>query len=286
MPTAARLSTSFAGCRRNSGIQRWPPPRNEGGNMEGLFFEGVKEKEVEITGGSCAVPVLYREVFAVAGIFPAPTLKLRDLLPTSKLVPVEVMPGKGLLAVMAFDYRDTSIGPYRELAIAVPARYRPRVNPVLIPPLRMAASLSFEAFVWQLPVTTEIALHAGIDIWGYPKFMADIGLEETEDTVTFTLEEKGRQILTLEVKKSQPRMKTYFDFNTYTVKDRELLFTPLRGMSSSLGRSFLPGTARMTLGEHEISRKIREIAPGKSVHSLYIPRAQMLLPEAEMRLAL
>ncbi len=254
--------------------------------MEGLFFADVEQREVQITGGSCAVPILYREVFAVAGIFLAPTLKLRDLLPTSKLVPAEVMPGKGLLAVMAFDYRDTSIGPYRELAIAVPARYRPRVNPMLIPPLRMAASLSFEAFVWQLPVTTEVALHAGIDIWGYPKFMAEIGFEEGEETVTCTLEEQGRHILSLEVKKSLPRMKTYFDFNTYTVKDRELLFTSIRGLSTSLGRSFLPGTARMTLGEHEISRKIREIAPGKSIHSLYIPRARMLLPEAEQRLPL
>ncbi len=254
--------------------------------MEGWLPEEVEQKEVAITGGSCAVPVIYREVFAVAGIFLAPTLKLRDLLPTSKLVPAEVMPGKGLLAVVAFDYRDTSIGPYREVGIAVPARYRPRFNPMLVPPLRMAASLSYEAFVWQLPVTTETALHAGIDIWGYPKFLAEIEFEEGEEEVTCTLKEKGSLILTLEVKKSLPRMKTYFDLNTYSVKDRELLFTSIRGISSSLGRSFLPGTARITLGEHEISRRIREIAPGKSIHSLYIPRARMLLPEAEKRLAL
>ncbi|MBC7253352.1 MAG: acetoacetate decarboxylase family protein [Actinobacteria bacterium] len=254
--------------------------------MEGLFLEEVEQKEVAISGGSCAVPVLYREVFAVAGIFLAPTLKLRDLLPTSKLVPVEVMPGKGLLAVMAFDYRDTSIGPYREMGIAVPARYRPRLNPMLIPPLRMAASLTFEAFVWQLPVTTDIALRAGVDIWGYPKFLGEIEFEEGDKAVTCTLKEKGEHILTLEVRKSPPRMKTYFDLNTYTVKDRELLLTPIRGISTSLGRSFIPGTARIALGEHGISRKIREIAPGKSIHSLYIPRARMLLPEAERRLAL
>lgn len=262
------------------------PPRDGGGGMEGLFFEDVQQREMEITGGSCAVPVLYQEVFAVAGIFLAPTLKLRDLLPTSKLVPAEVMPGKGLLAIMAFDYRDTSIGPYREMGIAIPVRYRPRFNPVLIPPLRMAASLSFEAYVWQLPVTTETALHAGIDIWGYPKFLGEIDFEEDEKTVTSTLKEKGQHILTLEVKKSMPRLKTYFDISTYTVKDRELLFTPIRGVSTSLGRSFLPSTARIILGEHEISRKIREIAPGKSLHSLYIPRAKIVLPEAEQHLAL
>lgn len=254
--------------------------------MEDRFLEEVEQKEVAITGGTCAVPIVYRDVYAVAGIFLAPTLKLRDLLPTSKLVPAEVFPGKGLLAIMAFDYRDTSIGPYKELAIAVPARYRPKLNPPLVPAMRMAASLSYEAFVWQLPVTTEIALHAGIDIWGYPKFLGEIEFKEDERYVICSLSEKGDHILTLKVKKSLPKLKTYFDLNTFTVKGRELLFTAIKGVSTSLGRSFLPGTAELTLGEHNLSRKIREIAPGKSIHSLYIPKARTILPEAEMHLTL
>lgn len=254
--------------------------------MEDIFLEDVRQREVSITGGTCSVPILYRDVYAITGVFVAPTLALKEVLPTSRLVPAEIMPGKGLLGIMAFDYRDTSIGPYRELAIAVPARYHPRINPPVIPALRMAASISFEVFVWQLPVTTEVALHAGIDIWGYPKFLAEIEFEEGEKTVRCSLSEKGEHILTLEVRKSTPKMKSYFDINTYTVKGEELLFTSIKGISSSLGRSFIPGTARLTLGEHSLSRKIREMAPGKSVHSLYIPRAKTILPEAEMRLTL
>ncbi len=254
--------------------------------MEDQFLQEVQQREIRITGGSCSVPVIYRDAFFIAGIFTAPVLKLRDLLPTSKLVPAELFPGKGLLALLAADYRDSSIGPYRELGIAVPARYRPRTNPPLIPALRMAASISFEAFVWELPVTTDIALRAGIDIWGYPKFLGEIEFEEDETHVTCSLAERGEHILTLKVKKSTPKLKTYFDLNTYTVKDRELLFTSIQGISGSLGRSFIPGTAQLLLGEHELSRKIREIAPGKSIHSLYVPRARMILPEAERRLAL
>lgn len=254
--------------------------------MEGDLFGHVEQREMEITGGTCAVPIIYRDVFAVAGIFVAPTPSLRELLPTSKLVPAEVFPGKGLLAVMAFDYRDTSIGPYKELAVAVPVRYRPRFNPPLVPPLRMAVSFSYEAFVWQLPVTTEAALHAGIDIWGYPKFLAEITFEEDEDQVMCTLEEKGEHVLTLRVRKSLPRMKTYFDLNTYSVKGEDLIYTSVKGISNSLGRSFRPGTASLSLGEHPLSRSMREIAPGKSIQSMYIPRAQVLLPEAERRLPL
>jgi hypothetical protein len=254
--------------------------------MEGQFFEKVEQREVEITGGTCGVPILYRDVFAVAGIFVAPTLPLKNLLPTNKLAPAEILPGKGLLAFIAFDYRDTSIGPYRELGIAIPARYEPRFNPPLFPALRMAASLSFEAYVWQLPVTSEIALHAGIDIWGYPKFLADIDFTDDAKMVSCTLSENGQRILTLEVNLSAPKTKTYFDLNTYTVKDRELFFTSIKGLSGSMGRSFRPGAASLTLGEHPLSRKIREVAPGKSIQTLYIPHAQTILPEAESHLAL
>jgi hypothetical protein len=254
--------------------------------MEGTLFEGIEPKEVEITGGTVEVPILYHDVFAIAGVFVAPTLALKELLPTSKLVPVEFLPGKGLLGFMAADYRDTSIGPYKEVIIFVPTRYRPRFNPPLFPVLRMSFSLSFEVFIWHLPLTSELGLHAGIDIWGLPKFLADIDFTQGEKTVTCTLAEKGEHILTLEVDKHSARMKTYFDYTIFSVKDRELLQTHVSGVSDALGRSFKPGAARLTLGEHEISRQIREVAPGKSILTMYIPKQQLILPEAQERLAL
>ncbi len=213
--------------------------------MEGWLPEEVEQKEVAITGGSCAVPVIYREVFAVAGIFLAPTLKLRDLLPTSKLVPAEVMPGKGLLAVVAFDYRDTSIGPYREVGIAVPARYRPRFNPMLVPPLRMAASLSYEAFVWQLPVTTETALHAGIDIWGYPKFLAEIEFEESEEGGS------GLGVLSGRVLRLRARRVPHMGWNTLSVRDGSALLLGLDGADVYFAHSYAcaPADAALVAAE-------------------------------------
>jgi hypothetical protein len=254
--------------------------------MESKFLEDVEQHAVEISGGTCDVPILYRNVFAMVGVFTAPTLKLKELLPTSKLVPVEVYPGKGLLGFMAADYRDTSIGPYKEFIIMVPARYHPRFNPPLFPVLRMSASLSFEVFIWQLPLTSEVGLHAGIDIWGFPKFIADIDFSEGDNTVSCTLAEEGKHILTLEVKKNAARMKTYFDYTIFSVKDRELLRTHVNGISGSLGRSFKPGGAHLTLGEHPIARRIREVAPGRSMMTMYVPKGQLILPEAEERLAL
>jgi hypothetical protein len=254
--------------------------------MESRFLEDVEQHAVEITGGTCDVPILYHDVSAAVGVFTAPTLKLKELLPTSRLIPAEIYPGKGLLGFLAADYRDTTIGPYKEFIIMVPVRYQPRFNLPLLPVLRMTASLSFEVFIWQLPLTSEVGLHAGIDIWGFPKFIADIDFSEDADWVRCALAEEGEHILTLEVKKNPARMKTYFDYTLFSVKDRELLRTCVNGISGSLGRSFRPGGARLTLGEHAISRRIREVAPGRSMMTMYVPRGQLILPEAEERLAL
>lgn len=254
--------------------------------MEDQFFQNVEQREVEITGGKCDVPILYRDVFAASGIFTAPALALKNLLPTSQLVPVEMFPGKGLLVFTAYDYRDTSIGPYREFAISIPARYNPRFNVPLVPALRMSFSFSYEVFIWQLPLTSEVGLHAGIDIWGFPKFAADIDITQDEKTVTCTLAEEGQHILTLEVNKNAAKMKSFFDYVLYSVKDQELLRTHVDGISGSMGTSFRPGAARLELGEHPLSRKIREVAPGKSIQTLYVPEGKMILPQAEERLAL
>jgi Acetoacetate decarboxylase (ADC) len=249
--------------------------------MDEQFFEDVQTRPVEITGGSVDVPILYKDILAIAGSFIAPILPLKNLLPTSKLVPMQILPGKGLLTFMAFDYEDTSIGPYKEFAIAIPARYEPGFNLPLLPILRMAASLSFETYIWKLPLTSEVGLHAGIDIWGFPKFLAEIEFSQAEKSMTCSLSEKGEHILTLEVGLSNPKMKSYFDFNTYTEKDGELLLTRARGLSGAIGKSYKPGTATLSLGEHALSRQIREVAPGKSVQTLYMAKGQLMLPESE-----
>ena len=46
-----------------------------------------------------------------------------------------------------------------------------------------------------------------------------------------------------------------------SVKDRDLLRTHIDGISGSLGRA--AGRRPLTLGDHELSRRIREIAPGR-----------------------
>lgn len=250
--------------------------------MEEDFFEGLEKTEVRITGGSVELPILYRESTCVTGVFTVPAAAVRELLPTPDLVPLPVWPGRSLLGFSAFSYRDTSIGPYNEFAIGIPVRYKPSHNDWPMPALRMAATLSFDIFIWKLPVTSEVALNAGIDIWGYPKFLADIDFEDKIDAVSCRVVAEGKHILTFSVRKMDAKMKTYLDLNSYTVKDGNILWTPVRGISTGLGRSFKPGTTHLELGDHPLAAQIGDLGISKrSATSLYIPNLQTILPAAE-----
>jgi hypothetical protein len=73
----------------------------------------------------------------------------------------------------------------------------------------------YSAFVWHLPVTTEIARWGGVELYNYPKFIAGINFTRTTDSIICDLSEKGEHILTLKgpLLKTAPgpvaRYKTY-----------------------------------------------------------------------------
>jgi hypothetical protein len=63
------------------------------------------------------------------------------------------------------------------------------------------------AYIWHLPVTTEIARDLGIEVADYPKFLADIEFTSKNGWLSWHLSEGGRDILTLGVRKldTKPR---------------------------------------------------------------------------------
>jgi len=93
--------------------------------------------------------------------FPLPTRNVRALLPSPQLRPVEAVPGYAVLAFVAFEYRDTDIGPYNEVAVCVPVLYNSPLNLPLVPLLLEKSYPGLGFYVHHLPVTTDIACRAG-----------------------------------------------------------------------------------------------------------------------------
>ena len=67
-----------------------------------------------------------------------------------------------------------------------------------------------------------------------------------------------------------------------SVKEGRLLWTPVRGLSTGMARSFMPGAARLDLGGHPLAEQLRDLElSNRATLTLYAPRLQAVLPAAE-----
>jgi hypothetical protein len=253
--------------------------------MDERFFAGVEFKEyVSSTGQRVLLPIRYLDFAAMIGVFTAPADKLSGLLPSKRLKPALYTPGKGVVALSAFEYRKLAdIEPYNEFGISIPVLYEPRFNIPTLPLLAPQWFKSYGLYVHHLPVTTEVARSGGIEVWGFPKFLAEITFEETEDRLRCRMRAEGDEIITLEGQKLATKPTTT-DWPSYTVKDDELLWTRthVQGEMGVLARS---GGVTYTLGCHPIADELRSLdLDEKAVQYIYAPRLQSLLYPAERRL--
>ena len=93
----------------------------------------------------------------ISGTFTAKTNKIKKLLPHPNFKPVEIYPGTSMIIIVAFEYRDTSIGPYNEVAVSVPIKFPPKFVFPGFAAISMMRKNCFSVYIHHLPVTTEIA---------------------------------------------------------------------------------------------------------------------------------
>ncbi|MEQ1857702.1 MAG: hypothetical protein ABL963_14710 [Longimicrobiales bacterium] len=138
----------------------------------------------------------YRYRLCVGAYFEMPTADARDLIP-DHLEPLEVQHERSILAVTAFDFTDSMVGPYQEIVLGVV------VPPVVRPgkPLPKAA-----LFPFMVGTTSEASRRHAIERWHLPHYMKnlDIDFEEGDGEVLVSVKDAGASVLDLRV--------TDFDF--------------------------------------------------------------------------
>jgi len=159
------------------------------------FFDDILQLDARLGGFDFKMPLFYRDASSVTAIFAARERAARELLPAA-LRPATLAPGMAAVAVTVFDYRDTDIGPYGELAVSIPVGLGRRPVP-LAGVVGQMRSRTLRAWVQQLPVTTEIARVGGVEVYGYPKFLAGIELRANGNRFEATLDHDGERALSL-----------------------------------------------------------------------------------------
>jgi len=214
------------------------------------FFDGVAQSEVAIAGEAARVPIFYYDGTATQAVFAARLGALRRLMPDPRFAPARLAPGLGAVAITCFEYRDTDIGPYNELAISVVLN-----EPWFLPNLPGRALVSslrrrqLHAWIQHLPVTTEIARAYGAEM-NYPKFVGGIDFEQTATDRVCRLSEGVERILTLSGDLIATPRSEQFQFFCHTWMDRQPQSAEFKINATQMGVSLRPGVATLELGEH------------------------------------
>ena len=198
------------------------------------------------TGQTVDLP-LSTEATMLGAVFSASRKAVDDLLPR-ELQPVRATPtGKAAVTFLSVEYRHIGvdgIDSYDEFGVVFPAvrRSTPTV------PYLSALYRSMRGYVWSLPVTTEPAKALGVDIWGYPKFVADTTHKEDDSRRRTTVSVDDDRLVTLQVDRS-PSVQVRDEGYNYTVSDDELLRIPV-DVDAELGGWPLGGGVSLSLGSH------------------------------------
>ena len=274
--TGGRTATlAGAGLAVGAGIRAWRGRQHRDTLRGFLEWNGPSDPSVDVGVAGIALPIRYWRTDCFMGVFPADYGAVRDLLPSSRLYPVRLLGARAAVAVVAYNYLETGVGPYGELAVSPLCTLGRNAPPLL--PLLLGRWHGFGGFVAHLPVTSRVAREAGRRIWGYPKFVADMAFELLPEYQQVTLTETGREILRLRVRRAGWVGLERAPLSTFTVHDTRLIRTTvaMRGyVATAVGAS----CGELTLGEHPVGRELTSLglAANPVVTKTYLTHSAIL----------
>ncbi len=247
--------------------------------MHNDFFKDVEQLDAIMGGKKVKLPVFYRSARAMTAVFPALIPGLKKLIPDSRYSPAQIAPGVGAIHLTAFEYYDTDIEPYNEFAIGILLN-DPRV--MSIPGynlLRQLARINFYTYIHHLPVTTELALRGGIDIYNYPKFLAGIDFSDTDRELTCHLSENGEDILTLRGKKINAPRSGIMKYFCHLYQSKQLQGAEFK--VNAMKYALVPGMGKASLElgtSHPVARELRgALLSTQPLLYIYKPEIQCIL---------
>ncbi|WP_435078682.1 acetoacetate decarboxylase family protein [Halococcus sp. AFM35] len=212
-------------------------------------------------GTTVTLPIKYRKWTMATAAFPAPISQLRDLLP-SQLSPLRLLPRKGGVVLFSAEYQDAgSLDAYNEVGIMIPALHETDPGQWGMSPLsllRLGRSY-VKAYVQYLPVTTEEARSLG-EIWGYPKEVAEVNIEDDDRTRRVSVHSDGKHVLTFEVDHARTRQQSV-DLYPYTGQQGAVR-ARIETQGEYAIRPF-SNRASYTLGDHPQANILRSLDMGE-----------------------
>lgn len=226
-------------------------------------FFSVPKNRYKTSKGEIDLPICYYDNSAFVALFSANQEEVERHLEGTGLKPSLNVFGKPVVIVICYEYRDTAIGSYNEVGIAIATCPKGEESGMLgwTDLIRSAEEKRTGAYVINLPVTTEGACAAGREVWGYPKFVTPISFEMNKKFFKCNVSEaeSNDNIMSLSGISYPYLPAPSLDVMTYSFKDDKTLraHVNVRGKHYVRSSSFL----KLTVGasDHPMAKNLKNL---------------------------
>jgi len=230
-------------------------------------------------------PNFYYRNTSITAVFTADLDRLRALMPEAvrkHVQPVQIWPGRGVVALTAYAYRYCDNDSYNEISLAIVTNKPGSASFGPLTVLGQTTSKSYWGYVLKLPVDTELARVRGVVAYNLPKWVTPITFTENGETVSVEMidKETGKADFVLRGKKlkdlsSDIAMVT----NSFTNITQDGQPTVGYAVSRQLkhGSSRNSDAASLVLGGGSLSSYLKSLKLGKLLKYEYVPELQSAL---------
>jgi hypothetical protein len=248
------------------------------------WFKQLQKERVDI-GFDSYSPNFYYKTSRVTAIFTADLAQLKALMPAQVLEqvqPLQVWPGRGLIALTAYSYRYCDNDSYNELGLSIVTNKPGSSSFGPFTLLSQSMAGDFWGYVLKLPVNTELARVRGVVGYNLPKWLTDINYKETDKSVVVEIYDAAtRQLdITMETRKLDDlSSKEVMVKNSFTNIDQKGQLTTGYAVARQLSHasSSSAENVKLTLTEGSLSAYIKALKLGKLLKYEYVPEFQSAL---------
>ena len=232
-----------------------------------------------VQGLRVSMPVEIRQARAAVAMYSVPAAAAQSIIDYSGLRVLRHLPGRAVCSVLFVDYVDGDLGRYHEFGIGF--GIHPPGSPARGGGLRSRLRGKVGLFVHRLPVDQAFTLEAGRSIWGFPKVMSSIDLDDAGQRAALRIDDQLVAELTVTPGVPVPGSGLSVPLDAYTHTDGVLRRVPWT--MTATGTRTRPGGARVVLGEHPWGAELATLGlPKRAMLSSTIGQIGMSFAEAEV----
>lgn len=254
-------------------------------NVDLSWFQSIQKTKVNV-GFETWTPNFYYVNNSITAIFTADLKKLKELIPAkvlAKVTPLQIAPGRGVVALTAYRYDYCDNDEYNEISLSVVTNKpgSPNFGPISL--LTQQGSKKLWGYVLKLPVNTELARVRGVVGYNLPKWLTPINYRDNSGSVAFEIfdSKTGQTDVVFEGKKLA-NLSNSVDLvtNSFTNLDKNGQLTYGYSVARQLSHasSMSSDSVKLTLSNGEFSTYIKalKLASTPLIYE-YVPQFQLML---------